>query len=470
MSKRTISVFMLAMINVAAIGSVKNWPTIAENGFSSIFFFLLATLIFFIPTALVSAELATGWPKIGGVFVWVKEAFGHRAGFLAIWLLWIENVVWYPTILSFIAATFAYLIDPALASNKFYMLGVILTIFWATTLANLQGMRISGWISSIGVILGTLIPAGFIISLGIFWYLSGRPLQISLDWQSFIPNMSSPEQLVFFTGVILSLCGMEMSAIHARDVKNPQKNYPRAIWVAALIIFAMSVLGVLAIAFVIPQKEISLTAGSMQALLSFVTAYNLHWVFPVLAALVVIGAIASLSTWIVGPSRGLLAAAESGDLPHALRSLNKHDMPLALLIGQGLIVTFLSLMFILMPTLNSAYWILTVLVAQVYLVMYILMFAAAIKLRYTKPRVKRAYQVPGGKLGMWIISGLGILSSVFAMLIGFFPPAQIPTGNVFFYVSFLVVGMAVICLTPSFILCFKKPSWNRLLPHEGKDN
>ena len=118
MSKKIISIFTLVMINLAAIGSIRNWPTIAETGFSSIFFFLLAALVFFLPTALVSAELATGWPKIGGIFVWVREAFGKRLGFLAIWLLWVENVIWYPTILSFIAATVAYTFDPAWGEIK----------------------------------------------------------------------------------------------------------------------------------------------------------------------------------------------------------------------------------------------------------------------------------------------------------------------------------------------------------------
>lgn len=468
MTKRTLTVFMLAMINVAALGSVKNWPTTAEYGFSSLFFFLLATLIFFIPTALVAAELATGWPKIGGIFVWVKEAFGHRLGFLAVWLLWIENVIWYPTMLSFIAGTCAYIFDPALAENKWFLFSAILIIFWGTTLVNLLGMRTSGWISTIGVVGGTFIPGALIIGMGLTWYWSGNPLQITLNWDSLIPNMSSPGQWVIFTGIMVSLAGMEMSAIHAKDVKYPQKDYPRAILISGLIILVSSIFGVLAIASIVSQKEISLTSGAMQALELFMNAYRLHHLLPFVAVLVAIGAIGSLSTWIVGPSRGLLAAAETGDLPHLFRKLNQRDMPLSLLIGQAIIVTILGCMFVFMPTINSAYWILTVMVAQVYMIMYLLMFAAAIKLRYKRPEVPRAYKIPGGNLGMWIVSSVGILSSLFALVIGFFPPAQIPTGSIYFYVAFLILGMIVICLSPSLILCFKKPSWTKALPHERK--
>jgi amino acid transporter len=122
-----------------------------------------------------------------------------------------------------------------------------------------------------------------------------------------------------------------------------------------------------------------------------------------------------------------------------------------------------------MPTLNSAYWIMSVLVAQVYIVMYLLMFAAAIRLRYTKPAHERPYRVPGGKIGMWIIAGMGIASSLLTLVIGFFPPAQIPTGNATFYVTFLAVSLGVICLAPSLILRFKTPEWSRRLSHEGKE-
>lgn len=466
MYKKSLSVFTIAMINLAAIGTVKNWPTIAESGFAAIFYFLVAALVFFIPTALVSAELATGWPKTGGVFVWVREAFGHKLGFLSIWLLWIEGVIWFPTALTFIAATVAYAFDPSWGTNKTYLILCSLATFWILTLVNLKGMKTSGWISSFGVVVGSFIPAAVIIFLGWSWIFSGKPLQISLSWDSFIPNIASPEQWVIFAGVLLSLCGMEMSAIHARDVQNPQRDYPRATLTTVLLVLGLSILGVLSVAFIVPQSEISLTAGTMQAFVSFVDSYKLSFLVPLMALLIFVGAIASLSTWIVGPSRGLLAAARGGDLPLKYRHLNKHGMPDNLLLLQAWIVTGLCLLFVLMPSVNSAYWILTVMVVQVYLVMYLLMFAAAIKLRYKRPHVLRSYRIPGGKVGIWLVAGLGIISSLFTLIIGFFPPAQIPTGDTTFYVTFLVVGIILICLAPTLILKFKKPSWDGKLPHE----
>ena len=465
MSKK-LSVFTLAMINVAAVSSVRNWPTIAEYGFSSLFFFILAAVLFFIPVSMVAAELATGWPKTGGVFVWVKEAFGHRTGFLAIWLLWAENLVYYPALISFIAGTVSYLINPMLCHSTLYILTFVVSVFWLTTIANLFGMRTSGWISSFGVILGTIIPGAIIISLGIAWYCIGHPLQIDFTWNNLIPKASAAGDLVLFSGVLISLCGLEMSGIHANVVQNPQKNYPKAILLSALLILGLYILGVLAIAIVIPKGEISLVAGSIQAFSFFVNAYGLNWLTPIIAVLLAFGALGTLSTWIAGPSRGLLAAAQSGDLPPFFRKLNHHGMPARLLIAQAIVVTVFSCVFLFMPTVGGAYWILNATLIQIYLVMYILMFAAVIRLRYKQPNTQRAYKIPGGMLGVWIVGGFGLLGSAATLVVGFFPPAQIAVGNTFFYVTFLCLSIIIVCLTPSIILLFKKPEWEKRLTHE----
>ena len=460
-SKRTLRIFTLAMINVAAICSIKNWPLTAEYGFSSLFFFMVSALLFFIPVSLVSAELATGWPERGGAFVWVKEAMGHKLGFLAVWLQWANNVIWYPTILSFIAAAIAYSFNPELAHNPVYMVCVIFITFWGATLLNLRGMKMSGAISSIGVIFGTIVPGAVIIALGLSWYFMGKPIQIEMNWSTFVPDLSSPYHLSLLAGVLLGFAGMEMSAVHAKDVVNPQKNYPRAILLSACIILVLSVLGTLAIAFVIPQSEISLVAGGINAISYFMKAYGLGWSVPILAILIAIGALGSMSTWTVGPCKGLLAAAQSGELPSVLHKVNKNDMPIAMMVMQGIIVSVLSLVFLLMPDVNSSFWMLLVLTSQLYLMMYVLMFVAAIVLRYRKPGVKRAYSVPGGKFGMWIVAGLGAISSIGAFIISFFPPDQLDTGSKLTYQLVLIIGIVIFSAMPFAILAFKKPSWNK---------
>ena len=174
-NKKTLTVFLLLMINLATVLSIRNWPITAVYGYTSIFYLLLSAIFFFIPCALVSAELATLFPQKGGVFVWVKEALGHKLGFVAVWLLWAENIVFYPALLSFISAAVAYTFFPEMANNPTYTCLMVIGVFWVVTLVNMRGIHFTGAFSTFCVIAGTFIPTALILTLGGIWIFSGQP-------------------------------------------------------------------------------------------------------------------------------------------------------------------------------------------------------------------------------------------------------------------------------------------------------
>jgi len=136
-----LSVMTLAIMNVTAVVSLRGLAAEAEYGLSSAFYYLFAAVVFLIPTAMVAAELAAMFAtKQGGVFRWVGEAFGPRAGFVAIFLQWIQSTIWYPTVLTFGAVSIAFIgmnqtQDMALASNKVFTLAVVLAIYWVPRLS-----------------------------------------------------------------------------------------------------------------------------------------------------------------------------------------------------------------------------------------------------------------------------------------------------------------------------------------------
>lgn len=458
--KRVITVFILAMSNVAVMASLRHLPLIAEFGWSSIFFFLIVGIGFLIPCALVSAELATGWPKSGGIYVWVREAFGDRWGFFAIWMQWVHNVSWYPAILSFVAATLAYACNnTALATNKHYILGVILVVFWGMTILNYFGIKTSSIVSTIGVIIGTLLPGAIIILLGIIWLAQGHVIEIKPTAQAFVPNFSNFDNIIFMGGFFLTFAGLEVSSGYAGEVKNPQRNYPRSILLAGAITFVLLLAGALAIAFVIPKQEISLVSGVMDAFRTIFSKYHLVWMLPIIGVLLALGSIAEVNSWIMGPVKALYTTSIHGNLPVLLQNQNKHGMPTNLLLFQAIIVSVSSFVFLFMPNLSSSYWILSALSAQMYLVMYLLMFISAIRLRYTRPLVPRAYKIPNPHKGMWFIASLGIISSLFAIIVTFFPPTVLHVGSIVFYESFLIGGLLLMIAIPLIIYQFRKPSW-----------
>ena len=465
-SKVTLTVFALAMLNVAAVMSLRGLPMMAKEGLTMIFYLLFASLFFLVPVSLVSAELATGWPQSGGVYRWVKEAFGSRWGFTAIWLQWIQNVIWYPTVLSFAAGALSYLfIDQSLANSKYFNLAVIFIVYWAATLISLRGLKTSGKITTYGVICGTLIPGVFVIILGVLWFIMGNKLEFlnpeTHQVIKFIPDLSNFNSIAFLAGIVLLFAGMEVGAVHVTELKNPTKQFPKAVFSAMFIIIIIFTLGSLAIAAVMPARDIDLNAGIMQGFNELLTKFNIHWLLPVIGLLVAFGAVGGVLAWIAGPSKGLLATATNGDLPPFMAKTNKNGVQRNILIIQGCIVTVVSLVFLIMPNISSAFFILSILTIAPYLVMYFLLYCSAIRLRYTQPNVERTYKIPGGKLGMWIVAGVGLLAVIFAFFIGFFPPDQLAVGSPTFYVIFLIVGVLVFVAAPLIIHQLKKPSWKQ---------
>lgn len=445
--RQLLGLFALSMISVSAIIALRNLPTLAKNGFSVVFLLILAAILFFIPIALTCAELASGWPKNGGIYAWVKEAYGERAGTLAVWLEWIESVVWLPAVLTFIGSSIAFVIEPALAENRTFMIIVMIAILWSGTFVNFLSTATSGWISTVGIIAGSILPGIAIIGLGAYWLTTYQTIAIQFTWPAFFPDFSLPS-LSYFTAIALGFAGIEVAAFYVQDTQNPQRTFPRATFISAIIIITLYVLGALAIAIVIPKDEMSLGAGTMQAMNKFFDHLGIIWALPVFAGLSVIGGLALLNTWIIGPSKGLHASTLNENFPHFMRRLNRKGSPVAILLLQGFIGTALISSNIFIPTMNHFYWIFQIQAAQLILMVYFLLFVSVIKLRYTQPHVTRLYQIPGGKIGLWLIAGTGALFCIFAFCMGFIPPTEYRFLDELTYAGVLLSGIFLFCSPP----------------------
>jgi glutamate:GABA antiporter len=448
--QKILTTTALALISVAAVVNLRNLPVMASVGLNSVFFYLLAGLVFLLPSALVCAELASSWDKPGGIYLWVHEAFGPKAGFFSIWSEWFNNVISTPVSLVFLAATIAYIFAPSLVSNKLYMMVTMLVIVWGATLFNFLGIKASSRLNMFGAFFGTLIPGAIIAILGLIWFLSGHPIEIKFTWANFFPPMHI-KNIVFFLGVLSAYAGMQITAFHVQNVKNPARDFPRAIALAVVLILAVTILSSLAIAGVVPQQQLNLVSGVMEGFSVFLVKFHLEWALPILIFLIVFSGLSSMSAWILGPARGLLVAAQQGLFPRWFAKENKNGMPTRILLIQATISTGLSLLFLLMPTFSAGFWMLLVLTSQFTLVMYILVFSAAIRLRYNAPHLTRSFRIPGGNIGMWIVAGVSIVVCASALVLGYFPPAQLDVGKLSTYETVLVVGNLCYLLFPVFI-------------------
>jgi len=456
--KKVLGLFALAMINVAAVLSIRNFPSMAVYGWSCIGWYVIGAIFFLIPISLAGAELATGWPEGGGVYAWVKQAFGEKGGFTALFCEWSNNLVWFPTVLSFIASTLAFALTPSLATSGLYMFTVMMIAFWGTTAIAYFGEEVSTKFGNIGVILGSIIPSVLIIILGIWWLGSGAAIVLPpFSFSAMVPTISLAT-LPFFSTVILLFAGMEMAGFHALETKNPQEDYPKAMALSAIIIVACTVLATIAIAIVIPVDQLSLASGVMQAIQYFFNAAHVPWMVAPMALLITLGGVVSLAAWLIGPAKGLGIVAEEGNMPPIFDRTNKYGAPVAVLVIQALIGSAVSLLYVFLPSVNQAYWILSAMTVELLCIVYVLVFAAVIKLRYSQPDTPRPFRIPGGMPGIWIVGGLGILGTTFAFIVGLMPPSYFQTSGLV-YVGSVLLGTFLLAVPPLVFLHLKNPSW-----------
>lgn len=455
---KIMNLFTLIMVTSAFNISMRNLGMISTMKMQMLFFLGIALLIYYLPIAMVSAELATAWPKLGGIAIWVKEAFGKKIGFLAIWLQWIFMNIGVIAMLYFIAGSLSYIFNPGLVENKIYLISVTLILIWSFTFFNLKGLRISTEISMSFFIIGVLIPSFIIIILGITYLLKGLPVQIdtTLNMQNYLPEFKL-SSLVILLAFMRTFGGIEGSAVHANSVLNPKRNYPVAIVCTMLISLCVNILGSLSLAIVIPPKEISLIGGLMNAFSIYLEKYHLKMLVPFFGLLVVIGQTGGFSTWLAGPVKGLLETAQEGELPLFFQKINKNGMPKNLMILQAVLISISSSTFLLVSNnVNTSFWISVALSMMIYVSMYFLMILSCLVLRYKKPEVERTFKVPF----IWLVSIIGMSAMIFAFVIALIPPAQLPSENYKTYLSIIIIFITIILTVPLVIHGLKKPSWN----------
>jgi glutamate:GABA antiporter len=451
-----ISWVTLAFMTTASVASLRAAPTMAVYGLACVFLYVVPAIVFLIPQALVAAELASGWS--GGVFRWVSEGLSGPWGLLAVWCQFAMTIFYYPTLLGFVASTLAYVFNPDLATNGVFTAIVILVVFWAGVFMSARGG--TGGIAKLassGLVIGTLIPGALLVILGIVYLLQGNASAAPMDSSHLLPQWAGVASLVLIVNNFLSYSGMEMNAVHVSSLSNPKREFPRAMFVACGLVLVIFILPALAISWVVPEQELSLTAGVMQAFNEFFSYFGIERLVPIVAIALVCASVGGMLTWLAGPSKGLVMIANrEGYLPLFFQKTNENGIPVNILVTQGGVTTVIALLYALIPSVSSAYWILSVMTTQVYLIVYILMFVAAVRLRRTQPDVERGYKAPILKT----MCAVGLLASAAAIVIGFVPPSQFESGSGAAYVLLILAGTVLLGLLPPWLfLKLRKPGW-----------
>jgi amino acid transporter len=452
-----ISWIALAMMTTSSVASLRAAPTMAVYGLACVFLYIVPAIVFLVPTSLVSAELASGWD--GGIYNWVARGISKPMGFLAVWCQFAMTIFYYPSLLGFVASTLAYVINPALASNGVWTALVIVVVYWSGVWVSSRGTKGVSGLASAGLIIGTLVPGVVLVTLGAVFLGQGNTSAAPMDANHLVPVWAGLSSLVLIVNNFLSYSGMEMNAVHVGSLKNPAKEFPKSMFLAMSLVLLIFILPALAISWVVPAEELSLTAGVMQAFDAVFANFGAQWLTPIVGIMLVSASLGGMLTWLAGPSKGLLLISrQEGYLPPVLQKRNKNGVQQNILVAQGIVTTVIGLGYALIPNVSSAYWIFSVITTQVYLIMYLLMFVAAVRLRRNDPDHARGYRAPM----LTALCGVGFAASLAALLIGFVPPSQFGSGNTATYLLIVAGGaLGLGLLVPFLFYRLRKPSWKQ---------
>ncbi len=403
---------------------------LATYGLGSVFFLLLAVVAFLIPAGMVATELATTWQRDGGVFVWVSEAFGEPAGFLATWLQWLQDVIFWTVILTGSAAMLAYGFGwEAGAENKVYVVSIVVGTILLTSILTMFGLRSTGWVGTVGSLAGTIVPGVALVAFAIVYLVQGHASHISLEASELIPDLTDPQNLAFAISTIMIFAGIELMGTRVEEIRDPARNYPRATFTSIALATLLLIPTVLAIAVLVPATELTITAGIVQAMQTvFDSVWHLSWVPALFAVALLIDSVGEIAGWMAGTPVAMATAADRGFLPERFGRVTG-QVARPVLLAQAVIGSIISVVFIFVPNVEGVFWVLSALLVQLYLLMYMLLFAAVWWLRRSRPDQPRPWRIPGGLAGITLVCGVGLVFSVAAFLVGFLPPSSLEVSS-----------------------------------------
>jgi glutamate:GABA antiporter len=453
--RKLISWTALALLTVASVGNLGSASPLAVVGLASVFLYVLPAVIFLVPVSLVAAELASGWP--GGVYNWVSQGISAPMGLLAIWCEFAQTIFFYPSLLAYVAGTLAYVFDPGLAANGVYNAVVIVVLFWGGVLLCSLGPTLVAKLGSRGTGIGTLIPAAILLTLGVVFLAQGHHSAAPMTARHLLPAWNGLASIVLVVNSFFTYAGVEVNAVHVDELRNPAREYPKSIFLAMALVLAVFIGPTLAISWVIPSAQISFTVGVMQAFNSLFTHFGIGFGVPLIAIALAVGALAGMISWLDGPSQGLLdIGRQQGYLPPYFQKVNRQGIEVRIITAEGVVITLIAVLYAFIPSVSHAYWIFTTLATQVYLIMYVLLFIAVLRLRRSQPDHPYGYRAPA----LVLLCLLGGISSVAAFVIGFIPPSQFGHLNPLTYALLILVGILAIGILPPLLMDrFRKPGW-----------
>jgi glutamate:GABA antiporter len=426
--KRGLNLRDLVLLNLVAVLGLRHLGTSAKFGTSSLVFWMIAAIFFFIPQGLAVVELSARYPNEGGIYYWTKRAFGEGHGFLCGWCYWINNVTYYPTLLISSAVIATYIFgqgDSGLSKQWSYVLPTTLGALWIAVILNIVGIGTGKWLQNAGGV-GTYIPGIVLILLGVYGFFT-LPAAHPMTLQALKPDFTNLPALNLLASIAFAFAGLELASTCGDEVENPRRNLPLSVYLSAPLIALVYIAGTAAVLWLVGSDQIDVVSAFLQAISNGARhlGSSLWWIAPVCAALYTIGNLGGVGAWLSGPARVAFVIGLDRYFPPSFGRIHpKWRTPYVAILVQAVLATvFLLLSLFGQGTkVETVYLILLDTQLLVYFIPYIYLFVCFVVLRRRDEPAPGVVRAPGGIVGVWILAISGILITVFAMAVATIPP------------------------------------------------
>ena len=423
--ERVLGRWDLVLFTVCAILTIDTLASSAAMGASWFSWWAITMVVFFIPYGLITAELGSAWPGEGGVYIWVREAFGPRWGSMVAWMYWINNAYWIPSVYLIFAGTFGQIFLKT--HSPWQEAGIAIVLTWLTVVIGIVRLEVSKWVPNVGAVIKALTFLALGV-LGLSAFFRGRPPANDFSLASFAPKWN--DSLAYLPALLYSTFGFELMSSAGGEMRDPRRDVPRVIfWSGALIaiLYSFAIGGIL---FAVPVEKLSIVTGTWDAL----AVLGREWgpAGDTVVFLLGIGflytCVANVVTWSLGANRVAAVAAEEGMLPAALGRLHsRFKTPYLAFVAMGFVATGLLVGGALLSSSQSnIFWMTFRLTALCLLLCYLVVFPAFLVLRRRRPDQPRPYRLPGGPAAASLASWACTLY-IFGACVLFFAPS--PTSQ-----------------------------------------
>ncbi len=391
--RRVLGVKDMTMFSVSAILLLDTLAAGAAVGTSSVGWWLLLAIVFFVPYALICCEMGTAWPEQGGIYAWIRRAYGPRWASRAAWAYWVNVAVWFPAISILFAGILSQLLGLQLSLGAQIGIGIAMT--WIAVGVNTIALDAGKWIPNLGAILKLIVFA--VIIFGAIGYVGEHGMANELNWHSVLPVWDGGLQ--YITVIIYGMLGFELVSAGSEEMHEPRRDVPRAIFASGLIIILMYTLATVAILAAVPVADIDLVEGLMDTLYLFLGDSDAGR-----AAALALGFAALYTffsngvTWSMGANRAAAEAAAEGELPAMLGWEHPRlGTPVGAAVATGVVSTVVLVVYGLLADSNEdLFWALFAFSAVIFLLPYVGMTLAFPRLRTLEPDHPRPFRVSGG--------------------------------------------------------------------------